>query len=255
MNWAYGVTTVPQRMGGLLPRTLGSLARGGFDRPRLFVDGADGALAREYEARFKLEVSARFPRLRAAGNWMLSLGELYLRDPDAERFALFQDDLVCVANLRSYLEGCSLPHDGYWNLYSFPNNENLVPRDLTVRREPRVGWYHSNQRGLGALGLVFSREGLVAMMTHPHMVTRPQDARMGWRKIDGGILESYRKMGGKEYVHHPCLLQHLGMESTIDKRRDSLGRDDPARPHLWPRSHLSRTFPGEGFDALTLVGK
>src|SRR5690348_4917848 len=105
-RWSYGVTTVLERRDNLLPRTLKSLAAGGFDKPRLFVDGCPAA---SYYDGFGLEVTIRNPRIRTHPHWVLSLLELFGRDPTADRFALFQDDLVCYKNLRDYLGGCRYP--------------------------------------------------------------------------------------------------------------------------------------------------
>src|SRR5689334_3053216 len=106
MEWSVGVTTVPARAGVMLPRTLASLAAGGFDRPRLFVDGSDDV--QSWKAMFRLPASCRWPRVKPFGNWVLALWELWLREPDADRWAIFQDDLVCVRNLRPYLESLEI---------------------------------------------------------------------------------------------------------------------------------------------------
>jgi len=232
MKWMYGVTTVPSRRDDYLPRTLASLRAGGFDRPHLFVDGSDDS--RSWREEFGLDVTCRFPKIRTGGNWALSLGELYSLDPHADRYAVFQDDFVTCLNLRHYLEATSYPEHGYLNLYSFPRNERLS--------QGKIGFYPSNQRGLGAVALVFSNEAVVRLLTSDHLVRRFQarDARhKGWRSIDGGIVESFRKMGWKEYVHNPSLVQHIGDVSSMN-----------GRPHL-----KSRTFMGETFDLLTLLPK
>ncbi len=74
-RWAYGVTTVPVREDRLLPKTLASLRAAGFDKPRLFVDGVRNAW--DWEQKFGLEVTARWPHVLTAGNWVLSMYELY----------------------------------------------------------------------------------------------------------------------------------------------------------------------------------
>ena len=33
-------------------------------------------------------------KIKTYGNWMLSMGGLYLREPDADRYAMFQDDMI-----------------------------------------------------------------------------------------------------------------------------------------------------------------
>ncbi len=227
MKWSYGITTVPQRLSDLLPRTLCSLAAAGFDKPRLFVDGAKDA---EKYRQFGLEVTTRFPTIHTAGNWILSLAELYIREPTAERFAIFQDDLITYRNLRQYLERCEYPEEGYWNLYTFPQNQKLVPKGVE-------GWFISNQRGLGAIATVFSLDAVVRLLTHPHLVKRPQDAKRGKRSIDGGIVTAFRKAGWKEYVHNPSLVQHTGVLSSMSNKRHP----------------LSSSFRGEEFDAMELI--
>ncbi len=229
LSWSYGVTTVLQRRADLLPRTLASLKAAGFDRPRLFVDGCDHLAAARYEHDFGLEVTALYPLVRTAANWTLTLAALYSRAPTAERFAVFQDDLVACLNLRAYLECCPYPKGGYLNLFSFPQNEELA--------NGRQGWYESNQRGRGAVALVFDRAACLTVLGSNHIWDRAADSKRGWQCIDGGVVTSMSLAGGKEYVHFPSLVQHVGRESSMGNR-----------PH--PQS---ASFRGENFDALTLL--
>ena len=234
IEWAYGVTTVPQRIDDLLPLTLKSLAAGGFDEPRLFVDGAKDVAAYE---KFGLEITSHYPKLHIFGNWVLALWELYTREPEADRFAIFQDDMLTYRNLRQYLEQCEYPERGYWNLYTFPQNQRLAPKDGTT------GWFESNQNGKSAVALVFSREGVVTLLESSHLVRRCTFTleRRRTRIIDGAVMESFRKVGWKEYTHNPTLVDHLGMVSTI--RKGAKIRD----------SWKSKTFKGANFDALELT--
>lgn len=226
LKWAYGVTTVPERLKDLLPRTLASLRTGGFDQPRLFVDGAREL--GEY-AKFNLEVTVRYPNIFTYGNWVLALWEIYVRQPNADRYALFQDDLLTYRNLRGYLEHCQYPDKGYWNLYTFPRNQALS--------KGRIGWYLSDQFGKGAVGLVFSREAVVVLLSQEYLVCRPQNAHRGQRSVDGGVVTAYKKAGWKEYVHNPSLLQHTGKVSSMRSV-----------------SHqTAKSFRGEGFDAMELL--
>lgn len=238
MLWAYGLTTVPERRTDLLPRTLRSLRNGGFPRPRLFIDNCDYLLAKEYSQRFAVEVTNHWPVIRTLGNWLLGLGELYLRDPSADRYAMFQDDFVCYRNLRQYLEGCKYPAQGYWNCLTFPSNESFA--------QGRRGWYESRplnsgpegwQTGRGAVALVFSNEGVRTLLSHTHVVDRPRDVHNGWRKIDGAIVTAFNKAGWREFVHYPSLVQHTGVHSSMGNK-----------PHP-----VSQTFIGEHFDALSLL--
>jgi hypothetical protein len=249
-TWAYGVTTIQKRRSDLLPQTLASLKAAGFDKPRLFVDGeTDG---QSWQREFGLEITTHSPALKVHGNWILSLYELYLRAPDAERFALFQDDLLCCSNLRKYLDSCEYPDGpvnakqspGYWNLYTAPSNQQLAKRE---------GFYESNQCGKGALALVFSRQAVITLLSAEHMVQRPQDKERGWRAVDGGIVDSMRKAGWKEYVHNPSLVLHTGVVCSFDKRRASSGLDDKYPPYVWPDHYKATSFRGEAWDAMEMM--
>lgn len=232
-KWTYGVTTVPTRRDDLLPRTLLSLKTAGFDKPRLFVDGTDDP--RSWEREFNLEVTARFPHIRTFGNWILSLAELYIREPTSDRYAIFQDDFVTYKNLRAYLHSLPFPERAYWNLYTFPSNQKLCPDEGR-----HVGWYKSNQLGRGAVGLVFSREGVKTLFENrAHIIDRPEHVGRGWKAVDGGVVEAMRKAGWTELVHNPSLVQHTGDISAMGNR-----------PHK-----KASSFRGEEFDARELIGK
>lgn len=227
-SWAYAVTTVPERRDTLLPRTLRSLANAGFDKPRLLVDGADSG----YQ-HFGLEVTYRTPRVRAFGNWILGLWELYLRNPTYDRFAIFQDDLIISRNARQYLDRCDYHPKGYWNLYTFPKNEAVAQA---------VGWTLTALRGHGAVGLAFSREAVTKILaSYDHIVDRPiaKDVAARTQGIDAAVRCSLEKAGFRELCHFPSLLQHTGTMSTINSTHNNQA--------------LSGTFRGEDFDCLTLL--
>lgn len=228
MYWAYGITTVPSRRNELFPRTLESLKKAGFDSPRLFIDQCSTAKAVELYSGLGFPLSVR-DGVRTAGHWVLSMYELYIRHPTAERFAIFQDDFVTVRNLCRYLELVPYPKKGYLNLYTFPSNQELA--------KGRKGWYEANQLGRGAVALVFSREAVIKLLGHPYLAERFQDQKRGHKAIDGGIVETMKRAEFKEYVHNPSLTQHTGLESSMGN----------------PRHQLAPSFPGENFDALELL--
>ena len=126
MNWAYGVTTVPRRRDDLLPRTLASLRAAGWDSPRLFVDGDDDTVS--WSREFGLPVTARKPLVRVTGNWLLGMVELYVRDPHADRYAIFQDDVVFCRNARAYLDSVPAPERGYMNLHVSKSAFQAIPK-------------------------------------------------------------------------------------------------------------------------------
>ncbi len=232
LKWSYGVTTVPERRTSHLPHTLASLKKAGFDRPRLFVDGAsDPARWRDLDVE---DVVVRGKEsIRAWGNWFLALVELYVRFPHYDRFAIFQDDFVTVQNLRGYLDAVPFPEKGYLNLYTFPSNQRKA------EAEKAKGWFLSNQNGRGAVGLVFSQAGVQELLSSRHLAERPTDVDRGHLCIDGGIVTAMKKAGWQEWVHNPSLIQHTGLYTTLGPTH--------------PPQKLSESFPGEGFDAMDLL--
>lgn len=225
--WSYGVTTVPERFTDLLPRTLSSLALAGFDAPRLFIDGI-AEIPSQYRELRGYEATLHYPKLRTFGNWITALWELYLRNPIANRYAIFQDDLVTYKNLRQYLDECDYPKHGYWNLYTFPENQ-----------KPYKGWYLSNQQGKGAVGLVLNNEATRKLLATEYMVDRPLCPKRGHSAIDGGIVSAFAKAGWQEWVHNPSLLQHTGDKSSMGNGYQ-------------PKAE---NFMGEQFDALELTDR
>lgn len=235
LEWTYGVMTVLERRDDLLPKTLRSLAEAGFDKPRLFVDG-EGDFS-----QFNLEVSQRTPRVLTYGNWLLGMQELLFRNPQADRFAMFQDDFVTVKNLREYLTRSEYPPLGYWNLYTFPSNEvksdgrRWFEASTFATQEGMYG--QRKQTGYGAVGLVFSREALITLLSQQHTYTKILQEQGSHRRIDGRIAESMNAAGFREYVHSPSLIQHIGDQSSMGNRKH-------------PKA---LSFPGETFDALSLL--
>lgn len=201
VTWAYGITTVPDRVDNLLPETIKSLADAGFVNPMLFIDGAcDIEKLEGFSA-----VVIRHPKVGNLGNWMGALVNLFVAHPQMDRYALFEDDLIALPRLREYLDSCQYPQNGYWNLLT--HDENLV---LTG---PCHGWHLSNQRGRGAVGLVFNRTAVQTLISAPRF-TIP--CVMGkTNRADGMVIDALKPMGYTEYVHYPSLIQHVGVKSVM----------------------------------------
>ena len=230
ITWSYGLTTVPSRFETTLPKTLASLAESGFDYPRLFIDGCKPEGVLNWLKHY--QYTCHYPNLRTHGNWITSLYMLYIYNPTADRYAIFQDDFQCSRNLRAYLDACEYPREGYWNLYTFPENEPEKRGHSTSK----VGWYPSNQKGKGAVALVFDNRVARALLASEWMVNRPQNKERGWKAVDGGIVTSLAKKNIKEYVHCPSLVQHIGDKSSMGNARH-------------PKAS---TYKGNDFDLLTL---
>lgn len=270
MSWAVGLTTVRGRE-VLLKRTLKSLAIGGFANPRIFWDGVDPRDAPEWACQYP--GTYRRDPLRTVGNWVLGLWELWVRNPTADLFAMFQDDFVTVRGLREYLETTHEPgREVYRNLYLFHSNESVKPAGLPNGR----GWYESRvlgstdnpgkfQTGRGAVALVFDRKAVEVLLSAPTLVRKPTDMRLapdrtprsghaaaeqgrelaggpwtwGQKKLDGAIVTAMNEANYRELVHYPSLTQHTGDRSSMFNL-----------PHA-----KAPSFPGEEFDAAELLSR
>ena len=234
-TWAYGILTVPGRLKDLLPQTLRSLAKGGFDKPRIFLDGVLEGNPVEVQG---LEVTERSPQGQQLVNWYLALHELYSRNSRADRYALFEDDILICRNTRQYLERPEMPPSVYLNLMTMRANEALA-------KNKQTGWYKSNQKGMGAQGLVFDQSGMVELLTSHYLLSRFKLGETGSKRtacVDGHVAKTFQKTGRVEIVHYPSLVQHVGMKSMI-----------PANFGAGWGEYTSQSFPGEDFDALSLV--
>lgn len=227
IKWAYGVTTVPSRRNTNLPISLRSLVNAGFPNPHLFIDGDDDG--KSWREQFGLTVTARGVRTRAYGNWITALWELYTRNPTATRFAMFQDDIIAAKGIRPFLDASSVPEDGYLNLFVHKRNY-IVTGGVK-------GWRKTDQRGRGALGLVFSRPVVQRLLSSQHLIDRVMDPKRGHRSIDGGISDAMVKLKFTEWVFNPSLLMHTGDTSAIGNR------EHPQTPN----------FIGEGSAPLDLL--
>jgi hypothetical protein len=239
--WSYGVTTVPDRLESTLPITLRSLRNGGFPKPRLFIDGVD---ITDRWRRFNLPITPRWPKVGAMQNWILSLSELYYREPKADRFTIFQDDIICSSNLRQYLELCIYPENGYLNLYTVPINQEIATnRNHPIKSIINVGWFPSNQRGKGALALVFNQSTVRLLLSSQYIMKKVLDTHKGHKNIDGAVITVMRDNPNQsitEWCHSPSLVQHIGNnQSTLNNH---------------PKD-IAPIFNGERFNCLDFISK
>ena len=104
-KWAVGVTVAP-RKNPTFERCYESFLRAGFT-PHIFKEPGVSIDPRF----FKYGVTERAQRLGAWKNWLTSLSELRKKNPEADAYALFQDDVVLCKNVRTYLEQELWPSD------------------------------------------------------------------------------------------------------------------------------------------------
>ncbi len=229
-NWAVGVTTAPREV-PTLARCLESLRLAGWETPRLFVE--PGA---EIPAEFAhLPVTPRSEALGEWPNWFLSLGELYLRDPEADAYLMVQDDTVFCSGVRAFLEAELWPGDrvGLVSVYC----------PAPYARE-EAGWVKVAAGGgvVGALTFVFPNAAVRALLAHPGIVDhRKTGARLGLDDTDGVVGRWAHAARFPVYYHSPSLAQHIGETSTVW----------PGAPNDGVRT--AGNFVGESFDAQTFL--
>lgn len=219
-RWAVGVTTAPRRQ-PTLDSTLASLARAGWESPRLFVDEAVTISTRFAD----LPVTLHDRRLGAWPNYYLALTELLLRHPDADALLLVQDDVLFDDrhNLRAYLEEALWPGPpGLASLY--------CSRAYT---QPTCGWHEYPESWVwGALAFVFTPEAAKRFVLDPHVLDhRWAGGTKGLTNIDCVIGGWAVRHGIKVYFPTPSLVQHLGDTSTLWP--DSRAAGERRAAHLW----------------------
>jgi len=248
MNWAYAVTTYTGRSTTLLARTNESLLSGGFIDPILFIDGCNSKDDQDDYLGFNNQKVFRSGTVGCYGNWILTLWELYIRNPKAERFIIFQDDIVSVKNLRQYLEAVPVPDQfragkAYLNLYTAQCNERFIEVERadgnTGKMISKKGWFNSDCLGRGALALMFHESAMPNLMSGFNMAHRIRDYSQGHRSIDGAVMQCHKnqKLTRFEYCHNPSLINHTGLRSTIGNAANV----------------TAPTFPGEDVDAMTFL--
>ena len=237
MKWAYGITTVPQRK-SVFAKTVESLSKAGFDDPWLFVDSYTPEY-NSYTDFLSYNRAFRHPQIGAYGNWLLALWELHIREPNVDRFALFQDDITVCLGLRSYLERCPYPGQSYLNLCTYPVNQELIE---SMGHDSDPGWYPSNQKGKGAQALVFSNEAVQQLLKQPELVEHVHTVvHRQKRNIAGAVLTAFKRIGWQEYVHYPGLVDHVGA------RLNTTAHSQPQPPIT--------CFAGNDFNAMDFLCK
>jgi hypothetical protein len=202
MNWSYGVTTVPSRIkGGLLEKTLTSLNSSGLGSPLLF---SDGLFSKLLISNFPFYQWVTHPNLGATANWIVTLTYLYVKNPKADIYAIFEDDILCVPGIKEYVEHTGVPTKGYLNLLT--HDENLVK----LGPNPTEGWHLSNQKGRGAAGLVFSRQAVLDLISSEAFTGQTYQ---GKNSTDGMVYLGLAESKYQEWVHYPSLLQHVGVST------------------------------------------
>jgi hypothetical protein len=180
-------------------------------------------------ARFSdLPVTLREPRIGAWPNYYLALGELFMRDPDADAYLLIQDDSLFFAHagLRVYLEQILWPgpEPGIVSLF--------CSRSYT---QPVNGWHRFDGNWVWcALAFIFSNAAAKRFLADRSVIEhRCATPGEGLTKIDILIGAWAHERQVPLYYPTPSLVQHIGDVSTLwplarivgDRRADRFAGD------------------------------
>ena len=199
-QWAAAMLTAP-RSEPAIEQSLISLTNAGFSDIHIFAEPE--AFIPE---RFKhLKATRRSRRFGNFLNFYSCLTTLLSQQPDADAYAVFQDDIDVASGLRQWCEEQLWPQDcGVVSLFT--------PR---LHSQRTSGWRICNpgpQRVCGAQALVFRRDLLQQFLSDPHVLYSLQLRVRGDDEVLGGWLA--RNGLGIAY-HTPSLVQHTGKTSSI----------------------------------------
>lgn len=204
-RWMVGVTTSP-RDPSTVNQTLDSVVRAGWSSPWVFMDGAVQLSPRHRH----LPVTFRESRSGAWPNYFLALSELLHRDPDADAYAVIQDDVLLAnaENLKTYLEEVLWPDPsvGVVSLYC-----------PSVYHQESAGWHQLEQKWIwGALAFIFSNESAWAFISDPEVIAHRRSQQFdGLRQIDTTVGQWIRRTKRQILYPVPSLARHIGEQSTL----------------------------------------
>ena len=229
-TWEVGVTTAPRKPSTLY-HTLTSIREAGWSETLLFAE--PGSLVKGLGS--EVQVVHRHETLGAWPNWLLALAELYLRNPVADAYAIFQDDIELCLGVREYLEAELWPQErlAFVSLYC---SSGYQPKTTRYAQPDGVDGY------IGALALVFPPEAVRALLSSSMVwAHRLRPGSGGVNGIDFAIGRWAARRDLPGLFHVPSLVQHLGDVSTVWPQGKNKGR------------RRADTFVGRDFDARELL--
>jgi hypothetical protein len=230
-RWAVAVTTAPRKP-ATLERSLRSLAAAGFTDVRVFAE--PGSTVPKWDV-----VAVHERTLGPFQNWRTSLAALRDEKPDAEFYAVFQDDVLYSRGLKEFLESDLWFADdiGFVSPYRsegkkvkgrFIASEKYMDRREPLRERCRLG------NGLwGALTYVMPRASVDVLLADEALKIRE-------RTIDLAIHPTLAAKGLRAWYYNPSLAEHMKGASSLDHGQ---GRG----------MNSGKTFRGEEFDCLSLL--
>ena len=227
MNIAVGITTVTNRL-TYLP-TVASLLGAGF--PRATVVGVD-----DRESGAKCGPWLNFKR---------TLGSLMEMRPDADAYAMFQDDVEltrgCFAGVSDFMWDASLSRIQRIGVLS------LFKPDHVASRCPGAGWHPLPpdkvvRNSDGALGVIMPAHSARELLDRP---PRASGGVLNQTDVWLGLHCSER--GLDWWTHEPSLIKHTGRKSTLTDNDMRQWENRQCRTFLteWPDGPVEETLQKE----------
>lgn len=195
LRWAVGLLTAP-RPESTIGTTLRGLLDAGFEDIQIFAEPGS-SVPREF-AHLPRTVHGR--KLGNVANFFTSLASLFLGQPEADAYALFQDDIEPARGLRAWCEDQFWPDGaGLVSLYTCLAHQDTEP-GWRVRK---LGAY----RTFGSQALVFRRDVLKEFLSDGRLLEIHERGRVHG---DDMILGEWAERRGIGMAYHtPSLVAHI----------------------------------------------
>jgi glycosyltransferase involved in cell wall biosynthesis len=200
LRWQVGMLTAP-RDAPTIHQTLASLHAAGFTQVHIFAE--PGSWIPRMASDLRVVLHER--RLGNLTNFYNALVTLLEQAPDADTFAIFQDDVHVAEGTRAWCES------EFW-----PQGAGLVSL-FTPRPhiQPETGWHlllPGTNRICGAQAMVFRRDVLRSFLADPLVV---RSLHVG-RSYDDAIVGGWAARQRLSIAYHtPSLVRHTGAVSSL----------------------------------------
>jgi hypothetical protein len=213
-EWAIGVVTAPRET-PTLGDCLAALVAAGWSATCIYTFAEPNVDLPEAWAG---PVTRRPTRLGAWSNYYLALAELIQRHPDADAFAVLQDDaILTTGHARQYLERALWPGGrALVSLYTPTNYTDGRRRGWNKFRDERWIW--------GALAFLWPRELLLEFLGDQTVLRAQYNDTDRQRKVDIRVGKWAQRAGVAVYHPRPSLVQHVGETSTLWDASIAAGR-------------------------------
>jgi glycosyltransferase involved in cell wall biosynthesis len=200
LTWQIGLLTAPRRV-PTIRKTLENLDGAGFGPIHIFAEPGS-ALPADIE-NGRLTIHTR--RLGNFANFYSSLATLFERDPDADCYAIFQDDILVAMGAREWCEREFWPQGaGIVSLFTPQIHSDGLP-GWTLKSP---GFY----RIYGAQALVFRGDVVRRFLADPLVL----HSHGLYEHNDDAVVSGWAARNQLPIAYHsPSLVQHVGTVSSI----------------------------------------